>query len=68
MQFIELTHTTTGSNVGGEKIYTAVVGRHRAWSIAEATELIITGQAKFLRNDGEQVTSLAMLPEKSGDM
>jgi hypothetical protein len=68
MRFFELTHRTTGYNAGGDKIDVGVGGRNGAWSIAEAAELIITGQAKFFRYDGELVTSLEMLPEKSGNI
>jgi len=63
MDVFELTHKTTGQNIGGIKIDISLVGRSgRIWSIEEAGRLIITGQVKFLY-DGNVVTDLAVLPE-----
>ena len=63
MEIFELTHKTTGHNVGGCKIDISVVGRGgRVWSTAEAARLIITNQAKFLY-DGNVVANLDVLPE-----
>jgi hypothetical protein len=63
MDIFELTHKTTGQNIGGVKIDISVVRRGgRVWSIEEAGGLIITGQVKFLY-DGKVVTDLAVLPE-----
>jgi hypothetical protein len=65
MQLFELTHRITGCNIGGGKTDIAVAGRGRVWSLAEASDLIMAGQAKFFRADGLLVTDLAMLPEQT---
>ncbi len=63
MDIYELTHKTTGQNIGGIKIDIGVVGRcGRVWPIEEAGRLIIASQVKFLY-DGKVVTDLAVLPE-----
>jgi hypothetical protein len=63
MDVFELTHKTTGYNVGGFKIDVSIVGRGaRAWSIEEAGRLWLTGQARFLYR-GEWLTNLSILPE-----
>jgi len=66
MDIFELTHKTTGWNIGGIKIDLSVVERGgRVWTIEEACRLIITGQTKFLF-DGRLVTDLAVLPDMTG--
>jgi hypothetical protein len=66
MDVFELTHKVSGKNAGGAKVDTGVVGRDgKTWSIQEASQIIIRGQAKFL-HAGKEGTDLDMLPEKPG--
>ena len=58
-----LTGRVASHNVGGNKIDVAVVGPHGAWTVAEAGELIITGQAVFVDRGGERTLSLSQIPE-----
>jgi hypothetical protein len=64
MDIFELTHKSTGHNIGGTKIDISVVGPQDVWSIEEAARLIITKRAVFLYH-GEPVTDLAILPENT---
>ena len=64
MDVFELTHKTTGYNIGGDKINMSVAGPRGVWSIEEAARLIITKRAVFLYR-GEPVTDLVILPENT---
>jgi len=64
MHVFEVTSKATGYNGGGFNVDVGLVGRGgRAWSIEEASRLVISRRAIFLYR-GERLTDLSILPKQ----